>query len=336
MNSFSSKYISPFAYKFFVFYNHHKARGGKMKRNFAWILLMALVMGGWLLAEEGMMVKVKVPSANVRSKPDAAAPVIAKVAAGTVLKAYGKEGVWYEVGVFDPSGKETSGYIHETVVEASTEKATLVAAARQEVIRARSELKSYAGGGFKLLGGLSLGNGKFYETLPANFTKKNRMSFMGGLGYESGGMLAFSIEALYSPGGAVIHAENPSDPTEWVDITIAANAITLPVTIKVRFLRGAMTPFIFAGGEIGYILDAKVKSAVSTGETDEEDMLAGGDINRLIYGVVFGGGFEFQVGGMNLLLEGRYRLGLSNLIKDPDPGEYMKPTALTFLLGIKF
>ena len=59
-------------------------------------------------------------------------------------------------------------------------------------------------------------------------------------------------------------------------------------------------------------------------------------INRLLYGVVFGGGVEMQVGGMNLLLEVRYRLGLSNLIKNPAPGAYMKPTALTFVVGIKF
>jgi hypothetical protein len=308
-----------------------------MKRNFIWILLIVLVMGGLLLAEEGMTVKVKVPSANVRSKPDASAPIVAKVTAGTVLKAYGQEGVWYEVGVYDPSGKEITGYLHETVVDVSIEKAAAVATARQEVVRARSVLKSYAGGGFKLMGGLSLGNGRFSETLPVEMTKKNRMSFMGGLGYESGGMLAFSIEALYSPGGVVIHDEDSSDPTHWADITVAANAVTLPVTIKVRFLRGAMTPYIFAGGEVGYILDAKLKIDIYTGEVvPDQDLLEDGDINRLIYGVVFGGGFEFQVGGMNLLLEGRYRLGLSNLIKDPDPGDYMKPTALTFLLGIKF
>jgi hypothetical protein len=314
-----------------------------MKRNFIWILLAMLVMGGLLLADEGMTVKVKVPSANVRSKPDASAAIIAKVTAGTVLKVYGKEGVWYEVGVFDPSGEEISGYIHDTVVDVSSEEINEAKAvahatvARQEAVRTRNTLKSYAGGGFKLRGGLSLGNGKFSGTLPVEMTKKNRMSFMGGLGYESGGMLAFSIEAHYSPGGLVIHDEDPADPSKWADITIAANAVTLPVTVKVRFLRGAMTPFIFAGGEVGYILDAKLKVDIYTGEVvPDQDLLESGDINRLIYGVVFGGGFEFQVGGMSLLLEGRYRLGLSNLIKDPDPGDYMKPTAITFLLGIKF
>ena len=40
--------------------------------------------------------------------------------------------------------------------------------------------------------------------------------------------------------------------------------------------------------------------------------------------------------GMNVLLEASYRLGLSNLFKDPEPGVSVKPTALSLLLGVKF
>jgi SH3-like domain-containing protein len=119
------------------------------------LLLFVLVMGGCLLAEEGTTLKVKVPSANIRSKPDSAAPIIVKVTAGTVLKVYGKEGVWYEVAVNDRAGKEVFGFIHGTMgnvsgeegektaepektekVEKTEEKP--VAAAIQEVAKARS------------------------------------------------------------------------------------------------------------------------------------------------------------------------------------------------------
>lgn len=302
-----------------------------MKRNIILVLLFVLVMGGSLLAAEKATVKVKVAAANVRSEPDASAAIIAKVPMDTILEVLGKTGVWFQVSVKDEAGEEVTGYIHKTVVEVSGE--VQEEGEPQEPIKAAAP-KAFAGGGFKLFGGLSLGNGSFSETLPVDFEKRNRMSFMGGLGYESGGMFAFSIEALYSPGGAVIHAENPADPSEWLDITIAANAITLPLMVKVRFLRGFMTPFVIFGGEVGYILDAKMKLELWDGTKDENDILE--DVNRLFYGVAFGGGFEFQVGGMNLLLEGRYRLALSNLIKDADPDEYIKPTALMFLLGIRF
>ena len=126
-----------------------------MKRNIILLLLCVLVMGGGLLAEAGTTLKVKVPSANIRSKPDSAAPIIAKVTSGTVLKVYGKEGAWYEVAVNDRAGKEVFGFIHSTTGNVSgeegeetaepekAEKAEIteekpVAAAVQEVAKARS------------------------------------------------------------------------------------------------------------------------------------------------------------------------------------------------------
>ncbi|MCX6557517.1 MAG: SH3 domain-containing protein [Candidatus Aminicenantes bacterium] len=93
-----------------------------MKRKIVWMMLFAVVLGGLLLAEEGITFKVKVSTANVRSKPDASAPVIAKVTAGTVLKVYGKEGAWYEVGVNDKAGEEVFGFIHNTMGEARGEE----------------------------------------------------------------------------------------------------------------------------------------------------------------------------------------------------------------------
>jgi SH3-like domain-containing protein len=126
-----------------------------MKRKFVWMLLFALALGGLLMAEAGTTFKVKVATANVRSKADASAPVIAKVTAGTVLKVYGKESAWYEVGVNSKAGEEVYGFIHNTMgeirgeegeetaeaektekVEKKEEKA--VVAASQEVVKARS------------------------------------------------------------------------------------------------------------------------------------------------------------------------------------------------------
>jgi uncharacterized protein YgiM (DUF1202 family) len=307
-----------------------------MKRNTILVLIFILILGGSLLAGEKTTAKVKVPAANVRSKPDASAPIVAKVTVGTVLEVTGKAGAWYEVNVNDQSGKEVTGYINSTLVEVSgeEEEETQVKprAARREVPEARAE-KEYAGGGFKLMGGLSLCNGTFSETLPTGFTKTSKMGFTGGLGYESGGMIAFEADLFYGPGGAVINYTDPTDPTNTGKITISATAITLPIMLKVRFLRGA-TPYILAGGEVGYTLTNKLIVKASDGTTNEEDAID--DYVRLVYGVVFGGGFELQAGGMNFLLEARYRLGLSNQIKDPDPGDYIKATALTFLLGVKF
>ena len=305
-----------------------------MKRNIIMVLFFVLVLGGALLAKEKTILKVKVQTANVRSEPDASARIIARVTIGTLLEVAGKDGAWYEVTVNDKSGEAVTGYIHNTVVEVSgadEEEAKVEprAAVRREVPKA-SARKEIAGGGFKLMAGLSMSNLNISEALPADAKKTAKMGFMGGLGYESGGRIAFEMDLLYCPGGAVLKA---TDPANKEKITISANAIALPIMLKVRFLPGT-TPYVLAGGEVGYILNQKVVVTAADGTTSEADVTD--NVNRLFYGLVFGGGVELQAGGMNLLLEARYRLGLSNQVKDPAPGAYAKATALMFLLGVKF
>jgi opacity protein-like surface antigen len=304
-----------------------------LKKNIIMVLLFVLVLGGTLLAAEMTTAKVKVATANVRSKPDASAAIVAKVTIGTVLEVTGKEGAWYEVNVKDPSGKKITGYINSTVVEVSGEDEEETTAKPRAVRRPApraSVRKEIAGGGIKLMGGLSMDNLNLSEALPAEAKKTAKIGFMGGLGYESGGMIAFEMDLLYRPGGAVLKAVDPANKEK---ITISGTAISLPIMLKVRFMPGT-TPYILAGGEIGYLLNQKVVATAADGTTTEEDVTD--HVNRIVYGLVFGGGVELQAGGMNLLLEARYLLGLSNLIKDADPGATMKPTALTIILGVKF
>ncbi len=315
-----------------------------MKRNTILFLSLLLILGGWLLAKEKTIVKVKVQTANVRSAPDATATVIAKVSAGTLLEASGREGAWYKVTVSVQGGTQASGYIHNSVVnvisgeaeeeaeEAEEEDETRTdAAPRSDAPRYRPvTVKEYASGGVKLMAGLSMGNLTISEPLPAEVAKTSKMDFMGGIGFESGGQIAFELDILYSPGGAVI---KPTDPAETGKLTMSGTAITLPILLKVRLLRGT-TPYLLAGGEVGYALNQKFVLDDGQGNVEEEDI--SDEINRLYYGLCFGGGLELQAGSMNLLFEARYRLGLSNLIKDPVPGESVKATALSFLLGIKF
>ena len=306
-----------------------------MKRNIIWMLSLVLILGGCLLAKENTILKVKAQTANVRSDSDATAPVIAKVTAGTLLEVTGRDGAWFEVTVTNSSGKEVNGYIHNSVVEVlgdddEEEAAPPRAAARRSAPTVRAA-KEMASGGVKLMGGLSMGNLTFSEELPATLKKTSLMGFMGGLGFESGGRIAIEFDLLYSPGGAVL--KNAEDTESKAKITISGTAITAPILLKIRFMPGT-TPYLLAGGEIGYILNQKAIMTAEDGTKTEEDITE--DINRLLYGVVFGGGIELQAGGMNVLLEARYRLGLSNLIKDPEPGASIKATALSFMLGVRF
>ncbi|MCU0236000.1 MAG: outer membrane beta-barrel protein [Acidobacteria bacterium] len=306
-----------------------------MKRKTIVMLSLLLVLGGWLPAREQTILKVKVQTANVRSEADATSPVIAKVTAGTLLEALGRDGAWFEVTVSNASGKEVNGYIHNSVVEMlggdDEEEAPRPRAASRRTTPAPRASREMASGGVKLLGGLSMGNLTFSEELPATLKKSSLMGFMGGLGFESGGRIAIELDLLYSPGGTVL--KNAQDPESKAKVTISGAAVTAPILLKVRFMPGT-TPYILAGGEIGYVLNQKVVLTAADGTETEEDITE--NINRLLYGVVFGGGIELKSGGLNVLLEARYRLGLSNLIKEPEPGASIKATALSFLLGIKF
>jgi len=302
-----------------------------MKRNIILTLVLFLALAGGLAAKETIL-KVKVQTANVRSEPDAAAPVVAQLSLGTLLEAIGRDGSWFEIRVNNAAGREVVGYIHNSVVSlvggSGEDEAAAPALAPPQRRQVRKE---FAAGGVKLMGGLSLGNLTFSEPLPAEIQKSGRTGFMGGLGFESGGRLALELDLLYSPGGAVFSdADDPANPAK---ITVTGSAVTAPILLKVRFMPGT-SPYILAGGEVGYVLNQKV--VVSDGAGSEEEVAITDEINRLLYGVVFGGGVELQAGGMNVLLEARYRLGLSSLVKDADPGESVKATSLALMVGIKF
>jgi hypothetical protein len=300
-----------------------------MKKSIVMFLVIALALAGPLLAIEKATLKVKAVSANVRSGPDASAAIIARLTAGTVLEVFGREGSWFEIRVNDGSGKEIPGYIHQTVVDVSGEVEEKAGAEPRDVFR-QTAVRSYARGGFKLMGGLCLGNGTMSATLPPEIVKASKLDFNGGVGFETGGIFAFEADLMYSPGGVIVKS---ADPSETGRITFSGYAITMPLMLKLRFLRGA-TPYILAGGEVGYIMTGKMRFKYDNGTTSEADVI---DLyERLLYGVVFGGGFEMKAGQMSVFLEARYRLGLSNQLKDPDHGDYVRITSLAFWLGIRF
>ena len=124
-----------------------------MKRNILLGLVLILTLGGFLLSEEEATFTVTVPTANIRAKANNSATIIGKATAGTVLKVFGKEDAWYEVGIIDKAGKEVYGFIHSTlgnvkgVEDEGTEKTppaeeTPVVAAKQEVEKARESARA--------------------------------------------------------------------------------------------------------------------------------------------------------------------------------------------------
>jgi len=127
-------------------------------------------------------------------------------------------------------------------------------------------------------------------------------SIAGGIGVEFNfiGLLAFQVDALYSPKGAIL-----SDNTET-----HLNYIAIPMVLKKKFFPLGLHPYILGGLEFNFLLSAKA------GDTDIKDQLTSED---LVY--ILGAGLEFAFLGKSAYIEGRHTSGLNNINKEPDAGE---------------
>ena len=54
------------------------------------------------------------------------------------------------------------------------------------------------------------------------------------------------------------------------------------------------------------------------------------------YGAVGGAGLAFRLPGVSISVEGRYNLGLANIMKDPAVGDSIKNRSVMALVGIGF
>lgn len=321
--------------------------------------LVLLITAAFLAASGVTVLKVKVSLANVRALPDAAAEVLAKVNAGTLLESTGRTGAWYKVGV-TVRGKVTDGYVHSSVVEVVSggreepgEAAGVQARqqppppAARPSMRAPREAKRFSGGVI-LQGGLSLA-GMTHSAFDTEGNdeaqyKKRKSGFLGGLGFDMGKRVGLEIDFFYMQKGVRYSgsiAEEGATITGRADVNV--DEVCAPVLLKIKFMPGS-TPFIVAGGEIGYVLSNKVKWSWTDPETQQQE--AGTEdiieyTNRIDYGLVFGAGYELQLGSGTLVLQGRYHLGLANIMKEDsteeaDASSWTKTNAIVLLIGYKF
>jgi opacity protein-like surface antigen len=138
----------------------------------------------------------------------------------------------------------------------------------------------------------------------------------GGIELFSVPNISLDIDGFYFRKGSKFKSA-----TEELDYTL--DAISITPLIRVKFLPGP-SPYILGGGEFSYILTHKL------GDVDIKDTTKNFD-----YGVIFGAGYEMSMPGASLFFEGRYHLGVANILKDPAPGESLKTKALVVIVGIK-
>jgi opacity protein-like surface antigen len=171
--------------------------------------------------------------------------------------------------------------------------------------------------GFKVMVGGHLSK---YTVEPAvdGIEWKNKMGFLIGGGIElfSVPHISLEIEGLYFRKGSkvdIIGAEG--------DHTL--DVISIPALVKVKILPGP-SPYVLGGGEFSFILTHKLEGVDIKDTTKSFD-----------YGLIFGAGYEMSMPGASVYVEGRYHLGIANILKDPAAGESLKTKSLVVILGIK-
>jgi hypothetical protein len=171
--------------------------------------------------------------------------------------------------------------------------------------------------GFKFMAGGHLSK---YAVEPegAGVEWKNKMGFLVGGGIElfSVPYISLEIEGLYFRKGSKVEIIG-------VEGDYTLDVISIPALVKVKILPGP-SPYVLGGGEFSYILTHKLDDVDIKNITKSYD-----------YGVIFGAGYEMSMPGASLFFEGRYHLGLNNILKDPAPGESLKTKALVVIVGIK-
>jgi hypothetical protein len=148
----------------------------------------------------------------------------------------------------------------------------------------------------------------------------SRTAFVGGAFAQFGIGSPWFIqpEVLYSSKGS------KSD-----DETLAVDYLEIPVLFGAAFplSNSSLKPMVFAGPAVGFKLSC-----------DDAGFDCGDEVESLDFSVVFGGGIQYALSSVNLYLDGRYNLGLTDVAGDDEGGFDISAKNRTwqFMAGVGF
>jgi len=144
------------------------------------------------------------------------------------------------------------------------------------------------------------------------------------------GNLSIQPEALYVQKGAK-YVE--SFAGEGVEASMRIDYIEVPVLARLEFpSASALTPIVYAGPYAAFKVSAKNK--ITAAGYSQEETLEG--VKSTDFGLAFGGGLEYDLGSMVLMLEVRYHLGLSATNDSDEDGVSLRNRTLEAGIGLGF
>ena len=175
---------------------------------------------------------------------------------------------------------------------------------------------------FKLEFKLGLSSTTFRGESLAEFNYKTGFAGGVGLGYDFGNGFAVQPEILYLVKGAESECLFTGDACIDLDNAQGADGLAIhakfdltyldiPVLLVYRFdTNGRLHPKLFAGPSVAMKLDATVTFRPLEGGVEQESEDT--SVENFDVGLVFGGGFEYDVGDNRVSLGARSVLGFAN------------------------
>jgi hypothetical protein len=177
-------------------------------------------------------------------------------------------------------------------------------------------------------------------------TAMRTRAIMGGIiTYNFLPMLSLQAEPAYVQKGA--DANFSIIETGFnVDIkaNISADYIDVPILLKASLPMEFIKPYLIAGGSVAFLVgDAKLRvdgasingqdviSLVPDSLKEETLLLKSTD-----YILCFGGGVTIPIGLLEIFVEGRYDIGLTNINNDPTDDTEFKTTGVQIKAGLLF
>lgn len=160
-----------------------------------------------------------------------------------------------------------------------------------------------------ILGGLHVADAKLvFENDPTSnhsISAKTRFGVGGFFGLSLNEYVSVQLEPIFLQKGCMY-----IDPP-MAEMDMKTSQLELRLLLK-GGTGGQIHPYVLAGPFISFVLDASAKAELA-GRPFEGDLMQ--ILKRTEYGVVFGAGISTPVGPGSALIECRYGLGLSNIIK---------------------
>jgi len=163
-----------------------------------------------------------------------------------------------------------------------------------------------------VIGGLNIANlsGEEPDGTKIDFSSRTAFGVGGVLDVGLNENVALRFEPMYLQKGAEFTQTDPD--LGAATITSKAAYLEVPLFLKIAFGTSTTRPYLMAGPTLGFNLSSKFELSASgiSAEIDAKEVTQSTD-----FGLIFGAGVSFAAGNNSIFVEGRYALGLSDIVQ---------------------